>query len=50
MINHKVLGLHQIRYGVEDLWVYDLVWNAAGVLLLLIGAVLVLRRGPRVPA
>ena len=50
VINHKVLGLHQIRYGVEDLWVYDLVWNAAGVLLLLIGAVLVLRRGPRVPA
>ncbi len=36
LINHKVLRLHQVRYGV-DLLPYDLVWNAAGVLLLLIG-------------
>ena len=42
LVNHKVLRLHQVRYGV-DLLPYDLVWNAAGVLLLLIGLGLWLR-------
>ncbi|MFC9981237.1 DUF2243 domain-containing protein [Gordonia sp. NPDC127522] len=33
LVQHKVMGLHQIRYGV-DLTPYDLVWNiVAGVLL-----------------
>lgn len=47
LVNHKVLGLHQIRYGVEDLWLYDILWNAAGAVLLLIGAALALRRVPK---
>lgn len=38
-INHKVLGLHQVRYGV-DLAPYDLAWAASGATLLLIGVVL----------
>lgn len=37
LVNHKVLQLHQIRYGV-NLIPYDLVWNLAGLVLLLIGA------------
>jgi uncharacterized membrane protein len=37
-----VLRLHQIRYGV-DLTGYDLLWTGVGVLILLAGAVLVLR-------
>ena len=36
LINHKVLRLHQVRYGV-DLLPYDLAWNLAGLTLLLIG-------------
>ena len=44
LVNHKVLGLHEIRY-VENLWVYDLMWNGAAVLLLLVGAVLLRRQG-----
>ena len=36
IIDHKVLQLHQVRYGVY-LLPYDIVWNLAGVLLLLIG-------------
>jgi uncharacterized membrane protein len=36
LVDHKVLRLHQIRY-VENLLPYDISWNAAGVLLLLIG-------------
>ncbi|MCP1315515.1 MULTISPECIES: DUF2243 domain-containing protein [unclassified Halomonas] len=37
VINHKLLRLHQIRYGVDPL-MYDLVWNAFALLFLLIGA------------
>ncbi|WP_337022820.1 MULTISPECIES: DUF2243 domain-containing protein [unclassified Pantoea] len=36
IIDHKLLRLHQIRY-VENLFIYDLVWNGAGLMLLLIG-------------
>ncbi|TXK45855.1 DUF2243 domain-containing protein [Pontibacter qinzhouensis] len=36
IVDHKVLRLHQIRY-VENLLPYDISWNAAGLLLLLIG-------------
>ncbi|GAA3470715.1 hypothetical protein GCM10018965_052680 [Nonomuraea roseola] len=42
LVDHKVLRVHQIRYGVE-LLPYDLAWNAAGAVLLLIGAGLALR-------
>lgn len=47
-INHKVLEIHQIRYGVEIL-PYDLTWNAIALALLLTGAVL-WRRGLADPA
>ncbi len=36
LINHKVLRLHQIRYGVDPLF-YDVVWNSMAIVLLLIG-------------
>jgi uncharacterized membrane protein len=42
VVDHKVLRVHQVRYGV-DLTGYDLLWIGAGVLLLLAGASLVLR-------
>ena|SRR5690554_3645766 len=41
LVNHKVLGLHQVRYGV-DLLPYDLAWNIAGALLVLVGALVLL--------
>jgi uncharacterized membrane protein len=44
LVDHKVLRVHQVRYGVDLTW-YDLAWNLAGVLLLLAGAVLVRRAG-----
>ncbi|TDE20091.1 DUF2243 domain-containing protein [Actinomadura sp. 6K520] len=43
VVDHKVLRVHQIRYDVPDLLPYDLVWNAAGVLLLAVGAALAVR-------
>jgi uncharacterized membrane protein len=49
IIDHKVLRLHQVRYGVEIL-PYDIAWNAAGGLLLLAGVVwtvVLTRRGNR---
>ncbi|MFS4507384.1 DUF2243 domain-containing protein [Clavibacter sp. Sh2141] len=41
-VQHKVMGLHEIRYGV-DLLAYDLVWNGVGAVLLLAGLVLIRR-------
>ena len=40
VIDHKVLRLHQIRYGVEDLWLYDTAWILSGLVLLLVGVLL----------
>jgi len=42
IVDHKVLRLHQIRY-VDNLLPYDLAWNGAAVVLLVIG-LLLLRR------
>ncbi|GHH39016.1 DUF2243 domain-containing protein [Streptomyces candidus] len=46
VVDHKLLRLHQIRYGV-DVTPYDWGWNLAGVLLLVIGAVLAVRAARR---
>ncbi|GGV19011.1 hypothetical protein GCM10010182_45810 [Actinomadura cremea] len=43
LVDHKLLRLHQVRYGVPNLLPYDLVWNAAGLVLLAIGAALAAR-------
>lgn len=42
IVDHKLLRLHQVRYGV-DVLPYDLAWNAGAVALLLIGAILAWR-------
>ncbi len=41
-VQHKLLGLHQIRYGV-DLRPYDWAWNVVAVVLLAVGALLLFR-------
>ncbi|MGK5518756.1 DUF2243 domain-containing protein [Micromonospora sp. URMC 107] len=46
IVDHKVLRLHQIRYGVH-LLPYDVVWNVAAVVLLLLGAWVTWRVRPR---
>ena len=40
IVDHKILRLHQIRYGIDYLLLYDIVWNTAGAILLLTGLVL----------
>ena len=42
IVDHKILRLHQIRYGVP-LLPYDLAWNLAGLVLLGVGAGLLVR-------
>jgi uncharacterized membrane protein len=42
VVDHKVLGIHQIRYGV-DLLLYDTVWIGSAAAVLLVG-LLALRR------
>ena len=41
-VNHKLLGLHQVRVGADNLWLYDAAWIASALLLLLEGWVLLL--------
>ena len=42
VVHHKLLRLHQVRYGV-DLTGYDLAWNAGAVALLVAGLAVLLR-------
>ena len=44
LVQHKVFGLHQIRYGV-DLVPYDVVWNVVAAALLAAGIALVVVTG-----
>ncbi|MBM0274631.1 DUF2243 domain-containing protein [Micromonospora tarensis] len=46
LVDHKVLRLHQIRYGVH-LVPYDVLWNVAGAVLVLAGAALLWRARSR---
>jgi len=42
LVQHKLLGLHQIRYGV-DIVPYDIVWSVLAVIAIAVGTVLILR-------
>ncbi len=42
LVDHKLLRVHQIRYGV-DVLPYDLAWNGVALVLLLAGALLIRR-------
>jgi len=42
IVQHKLFGLHQIRYDV-DLLPYDLTWNLIAVAMIAVGLVLVIR-------
>jgi uncharacterized membrane protein len=46
LVQHKLMGLHQIRYGVE-LTPYDLAWNIVAAVLLVAGIVLWVRTARR---
>lgn len=48
-IQHKVLGLHQIRYHV-DVAPYDWAWNGVAVALLVAGGALLVAARRRAPA
>ncbi|TVX77786.1 DUF2243 domain-containing protein [Peribacillus simplex] len=42
IIQHKLMRLHQIRYNV-DILPYDLIWNIAATIMILIGITLVIQ-------
>ena len=42
IIQHKLMRIHQIRY-VENVLVYDLIWNITAVLIIIIGTVLLIQ-------
>lgn len=49
LVNHKVFQLHQVRYGVPIL-PYDVLWNLAGLALLLTSLLLYRRAVRSLPA
>ena len=49
IVHHKLLRVHQVRYGVE-LLPYDIAWNVGGAVLLAAGVVLTVLAVRRVPA
>ena len=48
LVNHKVLRLHQIRYGVDPT-PYDVTWNVAAVAMVFLGLWLLRRATRRTP-
>ena len=46
VVDHKLLRLHQIRYGVDNLLHYDIAWIGFGLILILIGFLLHRRAHP----
>lgn len=42
IVNHKILRIHQIRYGINVV-PYDIVWNLIAVIFLLMGAWMIYR-------
>ncbi|HEX2534150.1 MAG TPA: DUF2243 domain-containing protein [Chitinophagaceae bacterium] len=50
LVDHKVLQLHQIRYGVPNLMAYDFAWNGFAVALLLAGLLLNRKAGHTTPS
>ena len=49
VVQHKLLGIHQIRY-VDDLLVYDVVWMAVAVAMIVAGVVIAVRTRHSAPA
>lgn len=45
LMNHKLLRVHQVRYGVDNLASYDWLWNVFGLVLVLAGVWLGVRAG-----
>lgn len=46
VVDHKLLRIHQVRYDVAALWVYDVAWIGSAVLVLLAGLVVLRRTRP----
>lgn len=42
-LQHKIMRIHQIRYGIDNLLMYDLLWNIIAGIILIIGIIIVLR-------
>jgi uncharacterized membrane protein len=43
-VQHKLMRLHQIRY-VENVYIYDIVWNVLAAIMVVAGLYLIIRTG-----
>ncbi|MDF1510237.1 DUF2243 domain-containing protein [Robertmurraya sp. DFI.2.37] len=44
LIQHKLMKIHQIRY-VENVIIYDLIWNFIAIIMILSGLLLIIKTG-----
>ncbi|MGG4490946.1 DUF2243 domain-containing protein [Metabacillus idriensis] len=45
-VQHKLMGLHQIRY-VDNVYIYDWIWNIIAALMLIAGIILIIQTKKR---
>jgi uncharacterized membrane protein len=45
IVDHKILRVHPVKVGVEEIWPYDVAWIGSALVVLVLG--LVLLRGAR---
>ncbi|TDL77950.1 DUF2243 domain-containing protein [Peribacillus frigoritolerans] len=45
-VQHKLMGLHQIRY-VDNVYIYDWIWNIIAALMLITGIILIIQTKKR---
>ncbi len=50
VVDHKILQVHPVREGVEDLLPYDVAWIGSAALVLAVGLLLLRSAGARRPA
>ena len=47
IIQHKLMRIHQIRY-VENVLVYDIIWNIGAIAMIIVGIILIKRTNQKV--
>lgn len=45
-VDHKILRIHQVRYNVDNLLLYDLAWIGSAIVILLVGLFILWRTRP----
>ncbi|AXF57135.1 DUF2243 domain-containing protein [Salicibibacter kimchii] len=48
IVQHKIMGIHQVRYDTDNLLIYDIGWNLTAIIILTVGIIVLLQTRKRV--